>query len=136
MTNLELIKEALSVINPIKIGDDWVGDVGAAILTKDGKVYKGVSVDFGSGLGCCAERNAIGSMITDKNYSISKVVAVWNNNPQKELYVLPPCGACRLYMNGIVEGGGNINVVLAEDQTVKLRDLLPKAGWDVKKVDL
>ena len=136
MNNLELIKEAKEVLNPLRIGDDCVGDVGAAILTSDGNVFKGVSVDFGSGLGCCAERIALGNMFTNKSYKIKKVVAVWNNNPKKELFVLPPCGACRHYMYNIVEDGGDIEVVLSASKSVKLKDLLPLGGWDVEKVNI
>lgn len=78
-----------------------MGDVAAALVTDRGNVYLGVCMDPGSGLGFCAERTAIAQMITNKEYRIKKIVAVWNNNSQKAVYVLLSCGACREYMRQI-----------------------------------
>ena len=44
------------------------GEVGAAILSKSGKIYTGVCVDTCSTLGICAERNAIFNMITNGEF--------------------------------------------------------------------
>ena len=70
ISNTELIKLAADVMNPKKISDMLVGQVGAALVTDKGNVYKGVCVDTGSGLGFCAERTAISQMITNKEYKI------------------------------------------------------------------
>lgn len=72
-------------------------------------------------------------MITNKEYKVKKIVAVWNNNPEKELYVLPPCGACREYMKQVCKDGLDIDVILANDKVKKLRELLPENDWPQKE---
>ena len=39
----------------------------------------------------CAENIAIGSMMTNGEYKIQKIVAVWKNKEGK-VFVIPPCG--------------------------------------------
>ncbi|MBO7296148.1 MAG: cytidine deaminase, partial [Clostridia bacterium] len=50
------------------------GGVAAAVLTDQGNVYVGVCIDTCSGLGMCAERNAIANMITNGESRIVKLV--------------------------------------------------------------
>jgi cytidine deaminase len=129
ISNRDLIKLASEVMNPKHIGDNYVGQVGAALVTDKGTIYKGVCLDVGSGLGFCAERTAISQMITNKEYKVKKIVAVWNDNPKKELYILPPCGVCRQYMFMLSEDALDIDVVVSYEKTVKLNDLLPYHEW-------
>lgn len=75
-------------------------------------------------------------MITGKEYKIKKIVAVWNDNPAKDLYVLPPCGVCRQYMMLLSEDSEAIDVVLGSEKTAKLKDLLPYNEWPEKEVAL
>ena len=113
-----------------------MGQVGAVLVTNDGNIYKGVCIDTGSGLGFCAERTAISQMITNKEYKIKKIVAVWNDNPEKAIYVLPPCGVCRHYMFMLSEDALDIDVVLGSDKTVKLKELYPYSEWPQKEEGL
>lgn len=137
-SNDELIKLAVEVLNPKQIGDCQVGQVSSALVTDKGTIYRGVCLDTSSGLGFCAERTAISQMITNKEYKVKKIVAVWNDNPDKDLYVLPPCGVCRHYMFMLSENALDIDVVLGSDKTVKLKDLYPNNEWPDKetKVEL
>ena len=64
MTNDELVNKAASLIKAKKVGAFTVADVGCALITDQDNVYSGVCIDTGSGMGFCAEHNAIGSMIT------------------------------------------------------------------------
>jgi cytidine deaminase len=136
IANTELIKLAAEVMNPKKISDLLVGQVGAALVTDKGNIYKGVCLDTGSGLGFCAERTAISQMITNKEYKIKKIVAVWNDNPEKDLYILPPCGVCRHYMFMLSEDALDIDVVLGSNKTVKLKELYPEHEWPEKEEGL
>jgi cytidine deaminase len=129
LSNQELIELATEVMNPKHIGDSFMGQVGCALISEKGNIYKGVCLDVQSGLGFCAERTAISQMITNTEYKVKKIVAVWNENPKKELYILPPCGVCRQYMQLATEDGLDIDVVLGYDKIVKLRDLLPYHQW-------
>ena len=76
ISNIDLINLATEVTQSKQIGDCQVGQVGCALVTDKGTVFRGVCLDTGSGLGFCAERTAISQMITDKEYKIKKIVAV------------------------------------------------------------
>lgn len=77
----------------------YAGSVAAAILTDKGNVYTGISVDTACSIGYCAERNAVGNMLTEQEQTIVKVVAV------KGKEVIMPCGVCREFM---MQLGGRI----------------------------
>ena len=133
ISNIDLINLATEVTQSKQIGDCQVGQVGCALVTDKGTVFRGVCLDTGSGLGFCAERTAISQMITDKEYKIKKIVAVWNDNPDKDLYVLPPCGVCRHYMFMLSKDALDIDVVLGSEKTVKLKELYPESDWPHKE---
>ena len=64
--------------------------VGAALLTKNGKVYTGVNVENASyGLTNCAERVAVGKAVSDGHRQFQAIAVVAPNA------ALSPCGACR-----------------------------------------
>ena len=107
------------------------GGVAAAILTKQGNIYVGVCIDTASGLGMCAERNAIANMITNGESQIDKVVAVM---PDGKLG--SPCGACREYMMQLDKCSGDIEILLGleTEKTVKLKELLPD-WWGKERFD-
>jgi cytidine deaminase len=127
ITNEELIAKAVSVLNPRKVGDDLMGDVGCALLTDQDHLYLGVCIDVGSGMGFCAEHSAIGAMVTAGEYRIKKIVAVWKD--EKGIYILSPCGRCREFMRQIHTDNLEAEVILERDKTVKLAELLPYHDW-------
>jgi cytidine deaminase len=126
ITNEVLIQKAQAVVNPKKIAHGFtVGDVGCALVTNQGNLHLGVSIDVGGGIGFCAEHSAIASMITHGEQSIRKIVAVLGDGT-----ILPPCGRCREFMRQI--DGRNMDqtvVLLGKDKVVKLRNLMPHP-WD------
>ncbi len=68
--------------------------VGAAVLTKKGNIYHGVNVESViSGLGTCAERNALDTMCTNGEYDPIAISCVCPGNN-----VFHPCGACLQYI--------------------------------------
>ncbi|MDD6172825.1 MAG: cytidine deaminase [Elusimicrobia bacterium] len=71
--------------------------VGAALLTKSGKIYKGTNIENASyGLTICAERSAIFSAVTAGEREFEALAIVFS---QKDLGPLStPCGACRQVM--------------------------------------
>jgi cytidine deaminase len=123
VTNKELIEKAKSVVKSRKIKHGCtVGDVGSALVTEKGNMYLGVSIDTTSGMGFCGEHNAIGTMITNGELKIKKIVAVLKNGT-----VLPPCGRCREFINQIHKNNINTEIILSKTKTVKLKKLLPNA---------
>lgn len=123
ITNDALIQKATSVINSKKIGEYTVGDVGCALVTDKGNVYTGVCIDAGSGMGFCAEVSAIAAMVTAGETKIKKIVAAWKDGD--EVYIVSPCGRCREFISFIDKENLNTEVVLSNDQSVKLSELLP-----------
>jgi cytidine deaminase len=122
LTNRQMIEKAQTVLRPRRLtGDNSAGDVACALLSSSGSLYLGVCIDISSGIGFCAEHSAIAAMITAGESRIARIVAVWQDG-----VVLPPCGRCREFMNQIdSENLANTDVILGEDSTVKLKDLLP-----------
>jgi len=127
-TTLELIEKAKTVLHPrdLYLGNR-AGDVACALLSADGNLYLGVCVDIGSGIGFCAEHSAIAAMLTAGESRIARIVAVWGEGT-----VLPPCGRCREFMYEIDAANlESTEVILGEDQVVKLKDLLPHPYHEV-----
>lgn len=119
----KLYNEAIKVQNNRVISPFIeAGSVSAAILTKKGNIYVGVCIDTCSGLGMCAERNAIANMITNGEYEIEKIVAVMPDGK-----VGSPCGACREFLMQLSKNSEDIEILMDINtlETVKLKDLVP-----------
>ena len=79
--------------------NDWQ-EVGAALRTRDGRVYAGVNLDAYLGrMAVCAEAVALGRAITETgDGGIETIVAVRHPKPNernRDIAVVSPCGACR-----------------------------------------
>ncbi|KKO55415.1 cytidine deaminase [Paenibacillus sp. DMB20] len=69
MTFDELYREAKAVIYSRKLSEyASAGGVGAAIISKSGKIYTGVSIDTAYSMGFCAEHAAAATMITQGEF--------------------------------------------------------------------
>lgn len=106
--------------------------VGAALLTKSGKVFTGCNVECASYGGTnCAERTAIFKAISEGEREFEKIAVTSDNIG--ETY---PCGICRQV---ILEFGRNIKVVLGESEgeyrEMSIQELIPYGftGADLKK---
>lgn len=78
---------------------DWQ-EVGAALRTRSGKIFAGVSLDAYLGrMAICAEAVALGQAITNAGETgIEMIVAVRHPPPEEKdrpIVVVSPCGACR-----------------------------------------
>jgi cytidine deaminase len=121
LTNREMIEKACSVVGPRELFVGEAGSVGCSLLSTSGNLYLGVCIDVGSGIGFCAEHAAIAAMVTAGETGIAKIVAVCSDET-----VLPPCGRCRELMYEINKGNlGWTEVILSENKTLKLKELLP-----------
>src|SRR5258708_28132517 len=79
--------------------NDWQ-EVGAALRTRDGRVYTGVNLDAYLGrMAVCAEAVALGRAVTDVGETgIETIVAVRHPDPgeaDQAIVVVSPCGSCR-----------------------------------------
>ena len=98
--------------------------VGAALLTKSGKVYTGVNVENASyGLTNCAERVAVGKAVSEGHRKFQAIAVVAPSHG------LSPCGACRQ----VLAEFGEMVVICADSRNTRrvhihlLSELLPHA---------
>ena len=96
--------------------------VGAALLTKSGKVYTGVNVENASyGLTNCAERVAVGKAVSEGHRKFRAIAVVAPSA------ALSPCGACRQ----VLAEFGECVVICADSRNTRrlrihlLSELLP-----------
>jgi len=73
--------------------------VAAALRSRDGRIWTGLHIGATVGrLSVCAEAVAFGRAVLDGDGTIETAVAVRHPKPEeenRELAVVPPCGACR-----------------------------------------
>jgi len=98
--------------------------VGAALRTKDGKVFTGCNVESASyGLTVCAERVAIWKALSEGERDFTNLVIVADTEQ-----LTPPCGTCRQI---IWEFCKQATILLAnlrgQREEVNIAELLPKA---------
>ena len=99
--------------------------VGAALLTKSGKVFLGCNIEDPSGVGVtniCAERCAMVKALSEGYKDFEKIAVVGGEN---ELIFCSPCGTCRQYLNSFCS---QIEVVCLDNNIIKkynLNELLP-----------
>ena len=97
--------------------------VGAALLTRSGKIFVGVNVEnaaYPSGI--CAERSAVFSAVTQGEKAFDTIVVASENGGE-------PCGACRQVL---AEFGMDLLVIASDADgeiqlEAKLKDLYPLA---------
>lgn len=95
-------------------------NVGAALLTKSGKVYTGCNVECASFGGTnCAERTALFKAISEGEREFEAIAVV-----SSSMDYTYPCGICRQVLMEF----GDIEVILAKDmdyRVFRLEELLP-----------
>ena len=97
--------------------------VGAAILTKSGKIFTGCNVENSSySVTICAERTAFCKAVSE-NEKEFKTIAIYVQSDK----VFPPCGACRQFM---IEFSEDLDVVYGNDKEIffsNIQKLLPES---------
>lgn len=117
----DLKKIAEQMVKPRQLSPDCsAATVACALLSDKGNVFTGVCIDTCCGMGFCAEHAAIAQMITNEESRILKIVAVGENGK-----VYPPCGRCREFMYQINHDNIETEVLVGENKSVKLDELLP-----------
>ena len=98
--------------------------VGAALLTKDGKIYQGCNIENASfSMTNCAERTAFFKAISEGNKEFKAIAIVGGKD---KLEFCPPCGACRQVMREFCNKDFKIILFDGEDEsTYTLGELLP-----------
>ncbi len=103
--------------------------VAAAIRSLDGRVWTGLHIGTTVGrLSVCAEAVAFGRALLDGDGTIQTAVAVRHPKPEeanRELAVVPPCGACR---EMILDHAPNATIIVKDANVLiklPIRTLLP-----------
>lgn len=100
--------------------------VGAALLTKSGRVYTGCNVEIASfGATNCAERTAVWKAVSEAGGLEIAKIAITSDEPD---YIYP-CGICRQVLAEFADDEMEIIVTKknGEYRTIRFGDLLPNA---------
>lgn len=100
--------------------------VGAALLTKSGKIYTGCNIENASfSPTICAERVAFAKAISEGERDFKSIAVAGKKND--ELCAFTPCGICRQVMAEFCTGNFEILVVTNNDtfNSYTLDNLLP-----------
>jgi cytidine deaminase len=98
--------------------------VGAAVRTRDGRVFTGANVENASyGLSICAERSAVAAAVNAGARELAAVAVATSTSPPAA-----PCGMCR---QTLAEFARDLPIALANDKGevvhTTLGELLPRA---------
>ena len=102
--------------------------VGAALLTKEGKVYQGANIENAAyGVTICAERTAV---FTAKLDGVEEFSAIAVTSDSKDY--IPPCGSCRQVLLELCGEELDVHITngIGEVKTLKLKELLPFSFGD------
>ena len=102
--------------------------VGAALLSKEGKVYKGCNIENAAYTPTnCAERTAFFKAVSE-GVTDFEAIAIVGGYDKYGLKFCPPCGVCRQVMMEFCESDKFRILLLDEDDEIKsylLKDILP-----------
>ena len=103
--------------------------VGAALLTKDGKVYRGCNIESASYTPSnCAERTAFFKAVSEGEREFEAIAIVGGFVDSPVLRLCAPCGVCRQVMMEFCDPE-TFEIILCDEKdelhTYKLEELLP-----------
>lgn len=105
--------------------------VGAALLTKNGKIYTGCNIENAAYSPTnCAERTAFFKAISDGERNFQAIAIVGGKEKQEDVFC-PPCGVCRQVMLEFCDA--DFKVILKENNQQKvysLSELIPVSFTD------
>lgn len=127
MTSLELVNLAIEAREHAYVPYSGFA-VGAALLTKDGKVYQGCNIENSAyGPTNCAERTAFFTAVYQGEREFAAIAVVGGKKGEPVSELCAPCGVCRQVMREFCED--DFKIILSKgDGTVMevfLSDLLP-----------
>ena len=104
--------------------------VGVALLTTDGKIYKGFNIENHGIQSICAERVAFTKALSEGDSKFACLAVVGKKVNEKEFSKTLPCGYCRQFMSEYASPDFTIYSYDDKEQklyTYKLKDLLPES---------
>ena len=125
-----LIEAAQAVAGRFRLSEPRLtaGQVGAALRTRSGQIYTGICLDLACGIGTCAEHSAIVEMLKHRETEVESIVSVSDSR------ILPPCGRCRELLMQIDAKNKSTIVILGDDNSLMLTQLLPHYWFDAHRL--
>ena len=110
--------------------------VGAALLTKQGKVYLGCNIEnSGFTATVCAERCAFFKAISEGEYDFDKIAIVGGDAQEGSKGYCTPCGVCRQVMSEFCSPD-EFEVICGKSETeykvFTLREMIPECNFVVE----
>lgn len=101
--------------------------VGAALVTKAGKIYAGCNIENGGIMSICAERVAFTKALSEGERDFDYIVVCGGNGLDYIDDTCTPCGYCRQFMSEFVDKDFKIYALKNDDEAEKysIEDLLP-----------
>lgn len=123
----DLLAAAKQTLGEFDLGKGrFAGAVAAALKTKSGRIFTGISVDLYCGLGTCAEHASILEMLKTKETEIEKIVALSDKG------IVAPCGRCRELLTQVNSKNLKTLVMLSQSEVFPLSELLPNSWLERK----
>ncbi|MGP4071909.1 cytidine deaminase [Piscibacillus sp. B03] len=122
MNQEQLVKEAKSMLSQAYVPYSNF-PVGAALLTKNGKLYKGCNIENAAyPVACCAERTAIFKAVSEGEREFEALAVIANTTRP-----VPPCGSCRQVMSEFFDPEMTVYISNKDQEVkeVKVKELLP-----------
>lgn len=110
-------------------------NVGAALLTKNGNIFKGCNIENASySVTCCAERTALFSAVANSEKDFEAICVVGSKNGEIVDYAMP-CGVCRQALAEFCDTDFKVYVGKSENDIKEftLDELLP-CSFDKSKL--
>lgn len=105
--------------------------VGAALLTKSGKIYKGCNIECAAYSACtCAERTALLKAVSEGDSEFVAIAVVGGAETETNNFssYASPCGVCRQYLREFCDPK-NMKVIIAKNlddmKIFTLEEILP-----------
>lgn len=102
--------------------------VGAALLTKEGKIYQGCNIENASyGATNCAERTALFKAVSEGECAFAAIAIAGGLEGEEITEYAYPCGVCRQVMREFCDPDFQVVVAMSEEeyQVMPLSALLP-----------
>ena len=104
--------------------------VGAALLTKDGRIFTGCNVENAAfGPSICAERTAVAKAVSEGAREFAAIAVAGGKGGEPPKDYCPPCGVCRQVLAEFSGPDMPVIVVKSEEEIriTTLGDLLPQS---------
>lgn len=135
MDNFKLVFEAMQARKNAYIPYSNHG-VGAALLAKDGTVFRGCNIESASYTPTnCAERTAFFKAVSEGYKDFEKIAIVGGMSDQDELDLCAPCGVCRQVMMEFTDPK-TFTIVLAKIKNALDPDQLTEDDIEIQEFTL